>query len=414
MTTYSFLSTYPPTQCGLATFSAALLKHLAPNGSGHRGGVVRIVDALPPTHAPGVVAHLVNDTPQGTSIAAAALNQFDVAVIQHEYGIYGGRDGEDVLRVLAELTVPAVVVFHTVLITPSPHQRQLLERIADAADGVVVMSQVAADRLADGYLVDAAKISVIPHGALPNRRSTVSDSFDPLTSFGSLTSRTPVTSIATGSSLSAFAPTARTRKRPTVLTWGLIGPGKGIEWAIDAFADLRDLHPAPRYLVAGQTHPKVLEREGEAYRNFLRSRAEAHGVSANVEFDAGYRDVETLMALVRQADVVLLPYDATEQATSGVLIEAVAACRPVVATKFPHATEMLATGAGLLVSQKDAPAMSQALRRILTEPGLAASMTAASGRIAPSLEWSAVADVYHDLAESLLGVRTGLRSEVAA
>ena len=374
MTTYGFLSTYPPTQCGLATFSAALLKHLTPPGSGHRGGVVRIVDAPLAVNAPDVVGHLVNGTPQGTSIAAAALNRFDVAVIQHEYGIYGGRDGEDVLRVLAELTVPAIVVLHTVLTTPSPHQRQLLERIADAAGAVVVMSRTAAARLVDGYLVDARKVSVIPHGARPNRL--------------------PVPA------LSAASP------RPTVLTWGLIGPGKGIEWAIDAFAGLRDLHPAPRYLVAGQTHPKVLEREGEAYRNSLRSRAEAHGVSANVEFDAGYRDVDSLMRLVRQADIVLLPYDATEQATSGVLIEAVAACRPVVSTRFPHAAELLATGAGLLVGQKDAPAMSRALRRILTEPGLAASMTATSERIAPSLEWSAVADGYHGLADALLGSRT--------
>jgi glycosyltransferase involved in cell wall biosynthesis len=383
MTSFGFLSTYPPTQCGLATFSAALLKHLTPQGAGNRAGVVRVVDEAHPAIHPDVVAQWVNGSAQGASVAADVLNRFDVAVVQHEYGIYGGRDGEDVLRVLSELSVPSIVVLHTVLSSPSPHQRQVLERVADAATAVVVMSRTAADRLANGYLVDIGKVSVIPHGALGNRRLSPPASFTP------------------------FAPPVLIRKRPTILTWGLIGPGKGIEWAIDALAGLNDLAPAPRYLVAGQTHPKVLEREGEAYRTFLRARAEALGVSENVEFDSGFRNVDALMDLVRQADVVLLPYESTEQATSGVLIEAIAACRPIVATKFPHAAELLAAGAGLLVPQRDSEAMSAALRRVLTEPTLAASMTAASGRIAPTLEWSAVADAYRDLAESLLVTRIG-------
>jgi glycosyltransferase involved in cell wall biosynthesis len=386
MTSYGFLSTYPPTQCGLATFSSALLRHLTVQGSGNTAGVVSVVDEPQPAIHPNVVAQLVNGTPTGPTVAAKALNRFDVAIVQHEYGIYGGRDGEDVLRVLAELTVPAIVVFHTVLSKPSAHQRQVLERIADAAGAVVVMSRTAARRLNEFYLVEAAKISVIPHGALGNRRLSPAASFTPFT---------PVTPV---------------RARPTILTWGLIGPGKGIEWAVDALAGLDGMNPAPRYLVAGQTHPKVLEREGEAYRSSLRARAESLGVSASLDLDSSYRNTEALMALVGQADVVLLPYESTEQATSGVLIEAIAARRPIVATKFPHAEELLAGGSGLLVPQRDSKAMAHALRRVLTERGLAASMTAASARIAPGLEWSAVAASYSELADALLGVRT----EVAA
>ena len=390
MTSYGFLSTYPPTQCGLATFSAALLKALTVPDVGSvsatKAGVVRVVDEPQAAVYQNVVTQLVNGSPTGPGNAARALNRFDVALVQHEYGIYGGRDGEDVLRVLDELTVPAIVVLHTVLTAPTPHQRQVLERLVDSAAAVVVMSDVAAGRLKDLYLVDAAKVSVIPHGALGDRRLSPAASFTP------------------------FAPPVRTRPRPTVLTWGLIGPGKGIEWAIDAFAELADLDPAPRYLIAGQTHPKVLAREGEAYRDSLRARAEALGISEAVEFDPGYRSAEALLALVRQADVVLLPYDSTDQATSGVLIEAVAARRPVVATRFPHAQELLAGGAGLLVPQKDASAMSLALRRILTEPGLAAAMSAASAALAPALEWSAVADAYRRLAAEVIGTRT----EVAA
>ena len=328
---------------------------------------------------PDVVAQLVNGSPTGPAMAAAVLNSFDVAVVQHEFGIYGGRDGEDVLRIVGELTVPAIVVLHTVLAAPTPHQRQVLERIADAAAAVVVMSRTAADRLREGYLIDTAKISVIPHGALSSRRMSPPASFNP------------------------FAPPAPVAtQRPTVLTWGLLGPGKGIERAIEAFAGLGDLSPAPRYVIAGQTHPKVLARDGEAYRDALRARAEDLGIAADVEFDAEYRNPDVLMDLVRSADVVLLPYDSTEQVTSGVLIEAVAAGRPIVATRFPHAVELLEDGAGLLVAHEDVPAMTEALRAALTQPALAASMTLASGRIAPDLAWTCVAESYRALATSLL------------
>ncbi|MEY9931107.1 glycosyltransferase involved in cell wall biosynthesis [Catenulispora sp. GP43] len=380
MTSFGFLSTYPPTQCGLATFSAALLRQLTGQESGDRAGVVRVVETVQPAVYPDVVAQLVNGSAGGPATAAAVLNRCDVAVVHHEYGIYGGRDGEDVLRVLDETKVPMIVVLHTVLAAPTAHQRQLLERIADAAAAVVVMSRTAADRLREGYLVDTAKVSVIPHGVHSSRRLSPVASHDP------------------------FAPPApaAAARRPIVLTWGLLGPGKGIERAIEAFAGLGSMDPAPRYVIAGQTHPKVLAREGETYRGSLRARAEELGISADVEFHPGYRNPDVLMDLVRSADVVLLPYDSTEQATSGVLVEAVAAGRPIIATRFPHAVEMLDGGTGLLVAHDDIPAMTEALRAVLTQPALAASMTEACGRIAPDLAWSSVADAYRALAESLL------------
>ena len=382
MTGYGMLSTYPPTGCGPATFSASLLKHLAPPGSGDRAGVVRVMDAPPTGFHPEVVAHLVNGSPRGADIAAAALNRFEVAIVQHEYGIYGGRDGRDVLEVLTGLEIPSIVVLHTILRTPTAHQRQILERIVDAADATVVMSHTAARRLQDGYLVDAGKVVVIPHGALGRRGTGPTPTITP---FATPTGRPP---------------------RPTVLTWGLIGPGKGIEWGLEAMSTLGDLDPAPRYLVAGRTHPKVVEREGEAYRESLRAQAAAAGVSRLVEFDADHRNAEALMAMVRQADVVLLPYDSDEQVASGVLVEAIVAGRPVVATRFPHAVELLSGGAGILVPHRDPDAIATAVRRILTEPGLATSMSARAADIAPDLEWTAVADRYRKLAGELAGNRT--------
>jgi polysaccharide biosynthesis protein PslF len=328
------------------------------------------------------VAHLVNGSPRGPATAAAALNRFDVAVVQHEYDIYGGRDGQDVLDVLAAVQVPSIVVLHTIPRTPSTSQRQILERIVDASHATVVMSQTADRRLQNGYLVDPAKIAVIPHGALGRRGAGPTPTITPFT--------TP-----------AFQPA-----RPTILTWGLIGPGKGIEWGLDALATLDDLDPCPRYIVAGQTHPRLLDRESEAYRTSLRARATALGVSRLVDFDPDHRNAEALMAMVRQADVVLLPYDSDEQVTSGVLTEAIVAGRPVVATRFPHAMELLSGGAGILVPHRDPVAIATAVRKILTEPQLAASMTARAAEIAPAFTWTTVADGYRNLAGELIQART--------
>jgi len=159
------------------------------------------------------------------------------------------------------------------------------------------------------------------------------------------------------------------------------------------------------YCIAGDTHPKVAATDGEAYRDMLRLRAADAGVAPYVRFDAGYRGLPALAELISEAAVVVLPYDSPDQVTSGVLVDAVAAGRPVVATAFPHAVELLASGAGLVVPRRDPAALANALRRVLTEPGLADRMGAEARRIAPSLAWPAVAARYQGLGEGLLARR---------
>jgi polysaccharide biosynthesis protein PslF len=399
---YGFLSTSPPTQCGLATFNQALFQHLVTGPD--RGGVVRVAEDPTGAYGTETVGHLVPGSRLSMLSAAAVLNRYDVAIVQHEYGIYAGHDGDQVLEVLDRLRVPVIVVLHTVLGAPTAHQRSVLEQIVEAADAVVVMSKTAAARLFEGYLIDSSKVAVIMHGAsAPEPAAADPDRGRP-----------------DGAYLDEFAAFIAPPTGPTILSWGLIGPGKGLEWAIDALAELRDLDPAPRYLIAGQTHPKVLERDGEAYRTSLMNRAAALGVGSMVQFDPQYRDTPSLLRLVRTADVVVLPYDSSEQATSGVLIEAMAALRPVVATRFPHACELLADGAGLLVGHRDPAAIAAALRRVLTEPGLAARMSAASARLAPGLTWPLVAAQYRGLAVGLLAAQaarasqTGIAAGIAA
>ena len=164
---------------------------------------------------------------------------------------------------------------------------------------------------------------------------------------------------------------------------------------------LADLRPAPRYLVAGQTHPKVVLRDGESYRAALATGCAGSGSPRPVSFEGHYRDAPALAELVASADVVLLPYDSVDQVTSGVLVEAVAAGKPVVATGFPHAVELLGGGAGIVVAHRDPVAIAGALRGILARSSVAARMSDAAAATAPQL-WPAVADSYRALSRRLI------------
>jgi glycosyltransferase involved in cell wall biosynthesis len=360
------LSTFPPTACGIATFSAALATGLVAHDA--TVGVVRCGDREQ-IEDPLVVASTGNG---GPAAAADALNGTDVAIVQHEYGIFGGRDGDEVLAVLDALSVPSIVVAHTVVRRPTAHQRFVLEAVCDAADAVVVMTEHARRRLTERFDVDPARVSVIPHGATtpPNDRH------------------------------------AELGRRPgsplRLLTWGLLGPGKGIEWAIDALALLQGVRPRPSYLVAGATHPKVHAHAGEAYREMLVRRSWRGGACRSVSFDDSYRDLQSLTRLINGADLVVLPYDSEDQVTSGVLVDAVASGRPVVATAFPHAIELLGGGAGIIVPQRDAEALADVVRSVVDHPELLAQMAAECRRLAPDLSWTAVAGRYHELAGSLV------------
>ena len=371
-TRFGFVSTFPPTQCGLATFTDALRGALLQSTT-DEGWVVRLIDAPAPRPSDEVVAQLMTGDPASLRQAAAQLNRCDVAIVQHEYGVYGGADGSEILHLLDQLRVPSVVVLHTVLTDPTPHQRRVLESVIAKADAVVTMTMTARERLAAGYAADMTKVSVIAHGA-PALETTMAE------------------------------PTFRTGQF-TVLTWGLLGPGKGIEWGIEAMAMLRDLRPLPRYVVAGQTHPKVLLREGDAYRDRLREQVRQGELGPWITFEGHYRNTAALASLIRSADVVLLPYDSAEQVTSGVLIEAVAAGKPVVATQFPHARELLAGGAGLLVPHRDPAAIAAALRSLVTRRDVMTRMAAAATATAPQLLWPAIADQYRDLTGRLITAR---------
>lgn len=361
------VGTYPPARCGIATFTASLARAIVSSGSTARIGIAACTDRPGiVSHPPEVAAELVRNSAVSRAAVASTLNEFDVVVVQHEFGIFGGEDGCEIVDLVARLRTPVIVVLHTVPRRPTAGQRAVVERLAELAESVVSQSNAASVRLLETHMIDPRKVVMIPHGATGN--------------------------------LSIEPPTADPGRRPVVLTWGLVGPSKGIEWAIEAMALLRDLEPQPRYVLAGQTHPRIRETHGEAYRNYLVAHAAALGVSQMVEFDDVYRDLGAVLARIREADVVLLPYLSREQVVSGVLAEAIANGKPVVSTRFPHAEELLGEGAGILVEHEDGEAIAEALRSLLTDPGRASRMAAVARRQAPSLLWENVGATYLQLA----------------
>lgn len=366
----ALVSTYPPTACGLATFTYNVRATISVPGSAWRTEVLRILEPDERSRNDDAVAGTWITGDDGSlRRALRLLSSYDVVMLQHEFRLFGGTDGRDVLELVAGVTSPLVVVLHTIPLEPSKNQREIIEQLLVASRVVVVQAEAARERLGSVYGADSARVVVIPHGAAQN--------------FAGL----EVSNIA----------------HPAVVTWGLLRPGKGIEYAIAALARLGSRSPAPAYIIAGQTHPKFVTIEGESYREWLRAEARRLGVADRVRFDAGYQDQESLQALARTADVVLLPYESREQVSSGVLVEALAAGRPVVATRFPHAVELLSGGAGLLVDHEDVEAMAEAIGRVLYEPGLAARLSAAARLAAAPMMWQAVGERYLEVLDSIAG-----------
>lgn len=366
--TISFVSTYPPKVCGLASFTSSLMGAIARTRGTREGlGVLPVVEAGREGTAADGGRVLRNSDRQSMRAAVRTLNGFDAVSIQHEFGIFGGKDGREVLDLVAGLDVPVATTFHTMLSAPTVHQRGIIQELAAASQRSVVMSGTAADRLVRFYGVDPERVAVIPHGAAARFRGP---------------------SLAVG-------------EQPLVLTWGLIGPGKGLEVAIEACAHLVDLVPRPRYLIAGATHPNVRRDHGEAYRDGLVALVHRLGLEDIVAFDDRYLDAAELARLVRGADLVVLPYASVEQVTSGVLVEAVSASKPVIATAFPHSVEVLSGGAGMLVPHGDSQALGAAMRTALTDRSAREGMSREAGRIAAAWDWPTIGRHYDRMFEEM-------------
>ena len=357
----ALVSTYPPTRCGLATFNRSLFEALARN-RGTASDLAVVAVSPPPGETPP--SEVVAGIDPGESLISPSGSDF--VILQHEFGIYGADDGIAVLGILESLARPALVVLHTVLSDPSRRQREIVEGMALRAQSLVVLSEAARTRLEGNYQLDGCPVESIPHGTWLSDR-----------------------------------PRPRPGRRPIILTWGLLGPGKGLEQGIRAMASLVHLDPQPLYVIAGQTHPNVLREQGERYRLQLMDLAVDLGVSDLVRFINRYLTAGDLDYLRGRADVCLLPYESRQQVASGALVEAIGAGVPVVATKFPHAVELLGSGAGHLVGHDDPAGISAAIEMLLTDPEAVAIARAEIERVRPSLSWQSVAQQYDSLMVTL-------------
>lgn len=358
------VSTFPPTQCGIATFAESLARALT-----HAGASVDMVDlpsgpATPPHDA---VLHRHRGF-QDLPVTARLLDSFDAVILQHEFGIWDGPDGHGIVDLIGALATPVITVLHTVPSVATGGQRRTLQRILDLSDALVVLSHSAYRRIVKDFAVRPDTLTMIPHGATALWHVRKDDTHG---------------------------------AAPRILTWGLLGHGKGVEWGIRAMALLRDRGVSGEYVIAGATHPNVRRLEGEAYRRSLIDLARKLGVSGSVSLADEYLSDDGLGQLISEASLFLLPYDSHEQITSGVLVEAIAAGGPVVSTRFPHASELLGTGAGVLVDHRDPIAIADAIERICRDGEATEGMRTRSRALAAELDWGKVGRAYLTLADRL-------------
>lgn len=365
----AFLGTYPPRQCGIATFTRDLAAAIGGADPRVSTMTLALTDPGGQYDYPDEVAFEIRQGIRADYARAAEFINYsdvDLVSIQHEYGIFGGDNGVYLLDFLAALHVPSIATLHTVLEHPSDSQRAIVRRMAERCVGLVVMSQVAADLLERAHDVHGPHVAVVPHG-IPSMQPRDQD---------------------------ALKATFGVAGRPMLLSFGLLGPNKGIETAIRALAGMVDTIPDVVYFVVGATHPAIVRQHGEAYRTSLEWEAERLGVRKHVTFRGQFVTTEHLCRYLQAADIFISPYVAAEQVTSGALSYAMGAGAAVVSTPYWHAEELLADGRGRLFAFGDDRALSRTLVSLLRDPEELQRVRASAYAHTRSMTWPRIGQTY--------------------
>ena len=328
------------------------------------------------TYPDRVVAHLVQNDRDSYAAIARFVNAYpcDVLNIQHEYGLFGGEDGDWIVELIAGVTKPVVTSLHTVLPEPLPQHLQLARAICAASSAIVVLSETGREILIDRYGVEPSKINVIHHGVpdVPFRETLESKrrlGFE---------------------------------GRTTISTFGLINRGKGLEYAIDAMGAVVQSHPEALYLILGQTHPVIRRNEGESYRRALEASIAANGLTDNVKLVDKYLDFDELLEYLGASDIYLTPYLNPVQIVSGTLAYAVGCGKAIVSTPYLYAQELLAHGRGFLVPFRDPSAIATTLVALLDDSALRESTERRAYKFGRRMTWPNVAQEYGELMTRLL------------
>ena len=372
------LSTYPPRQCGIATFTQDLCNAIAAEMPAPGGcEIVALNDTAKSYAYPSQVCfEIQQEDPDDYRTAAEFLNirGSDLLLVQHEYGIYGGDDGKYLARLLRRSRMPVITTMHTILPSPSDGQRAVTEQILQYSDRVVVMAETAVEILKELYGIDPWKISVIPHG-IPDLPFV-----DPNTQ------------------KERFGIDGRT----VLLTFGLVSPGKGLEYVIEALPLLVERHPDLLYIVLGATHPKIKERDGDAYLHGLQRRADELGVLDHVKFRNRYVSLDELCDYLAAADIYVTPYLGEQQIVSGTLAYAMGAGKAIVSTPYLYAKEMLAGGRGRLVPFRDSAAIAREAGALLDDDSEREAVRLRAYQNSRPMVWKEVARSYLQLCDEVL------------
>jgi glycosyltransferase involved in cell wall biosynthesis len=380
-----FVSTYPPQECGIATYTRALVRSIE-----EENGTADCMIAVPENGAAHVmpgkkIVHVIRDGgPYSYAQAAQLINNSscDVVWLQHEFGIFTGKWGKDVVTLCRHLKKPIVMTLHTVMSDPEPEAKEVKRQLIQMSSAVVVMAKTAVTMLTARYMANPAKLHMIPHGApdvpfIPSRQA------DKGTYGGHL----------------------------ILSTFGLISRGKGLENAISALPAVVEEFPQVKYLIIGQTHPKILMKEGESYRQSLMELAESLGVSAHVEFVDRYMSLQELLDYLRMTDVYVTPYVGKEQIVSGTLAYAVACGKAIVSTPYRYAEEMLADDRGILVDFGDSSGMATGILKLLRDPVLKEEIEARCHAFSRNMTWRQVGAQHVSVARDVAAERRALLAQ---
>ncbi len=365
----AFIGNHLPRRCGIATFTHDLHRAVAAARPDLDTCVAAMNDPGNCYSYPPAVRFQIGDANVSDyTTVASELNRsgFDVACLQHEYGIFGGEAGSHILELLRLLKMPIVTTLHTILAAPSPAQRTVLEQVIDVSAKVVAMSEKGFQFLRSVYNVPASKIEIIPHG-IPEHQFV-----EPVHAKAKL----------------------GYDGRNVILTFGLLSPSKGIEMVIDAMPAIIRSCPNVVYVVLGATHPNLVRHQGEAYRDSLIARAHELGVANHVEFCNQFVDQATLLDYISMCDVYVTPYLNEAQMTSGTLAYSFGLGKAVVSTRYWHAQELLADGRGILVPFSDASAVANEISTLLTNDVLRHAMRKRAYASSRSMVWSHTATNY--------------------
>jgi len=376
----AFVGNSVPRRCGIATFTTTLCEALAKACRQVEVLVVPVTDTAEGYDYPPRVWFEMAEREVSSYRRAAdflTIKEVDVVSLQHEFGIFGGPAGSHVLALLRDLRMPIVTTLHTVLNHPDPNQQSVMDELAELSSQLVVMTDRGAKFLREIYGVPEWKISIIPHGILDV--SFIDPNFHK-DKFG-------------------------VEGKNVLLTFGLVGPNKGIEYVIQAMPEVLRHHPDTVYVVLGATHPSLLRQQGETYREHLHQLAQKLGVERNVIFHNRFVSEKELVEFLGMADIYITPYPNREQICSGTLAYAAGSGKAVVSTPYWHAEELLTEGRGQLVEPGRPDAISSAVIDLLDHPTKRHAMRKAAYLYGREMVWSKIAERYMETFERAIDQR---------